>query len=144
MSALTRSSLSRSDGEVAARRADGGVGTIAASNKAYSNARRLRQAMSLPEVLLWQVLRQRPGALKFRRQHPAGDYVLDFYLPERKLAIEIDGSAHDMGDRPGRDERRDAWLMAQGYGLLRISAKEVLTDPAAVADAIVRHCQSDR
>lgn len=100
--------------------------------------------MSLPEVLLWQSLRQRPGGLKIRRQHPIGAYVVDFYVPKRKLAIEIDGSAHDMGDRPARDERRNAWLTNRGFRLLRISAKEVLADPAAVADAIVRHCQADR
>ena len=129
---------------MAARSADGGVRAIAASSEAYGNARRLRREMSLPEVLLWRILRQRPGGIRFRRQHPAGDYVLDFYAPRQKIGIEIDGSAHDMGDRPARDERRDAWLTNHGFRLLRVSAREVLADPAAVADAIVRHCQADR
>lgn len=52
------------------------------SNNAYKNARRLRRKMSLPEVLLWQILRKQPGYVKFRRQHPIGRYVLDFYVFE--------------------------------------------------------------
>ena len=98
--------------------------------------------MSLPEVLLWQILRQRPQGLKFRRQHPIGAYVVDFYLPERKTAIEIDGMAHDMGDQPQQDARRDAWLAAQGLTLVRVAAKEVLADPEAAADRIVRFCMA--
>ncbi len=47
--------------------------------------------MSLPEVLLWQVLRTRPSDLKFRRQHPSGAYVADFYCHEARLVIEVDG-----------------------------------------------------
>ena len=137
---MTRSSLSRSDGEVAARSADGGVATIAASDKAYKNARRLRREMSLPEVLLWQILHKRSGELKFRRQHPIGCYIIDFYVASAKLGIEIDGMAHDMGDRPARDEERDRWLEAQGMKMLRISAKDVLADPDAAAASIVRLC----
>ena len=96
--------------------------------------------MSLPEVLLWQILRRRSDGPKFRRQHPIGPYVLDFYVASLKLAIEIDGAAHDMGDRPERDEARDRWLASQGIEMLRIAATDVLADPAAVADSIVRLC----
>ncbi|WP_414711946.1 endonuclease domain-containing protein [Sphingopyxis sp.] len=96
--------------------------------------------MSLPEVLLWQIFRRQPGGLKFRRQHPIGRYVLDFHVLELKLAIEIDGIGHEMGDRPERDETRDHWLESQGIRMLRIAAKDVLADPAAVADSIVRIC----
>jgi very-short-patch-repair endonuclease len=63
-------------------------------------ARRLRRTMSLPEVLLWTQLRGKPLGIKFRKQHPVGDYVVDFYCAEKQLAVEIDGIAHDMGDRP--------------------------------------------
>ena len=110
------------------------------SNHAYKSARRLRRKMSLPEVLLWQILRKQPGYVKFRRQHPIGRYVLDFYVLELKLAIEIDGVGHDMGDRPERDDSRDKWLESQGIRMLRIAAKDVLADPAGVADSIVRVC----
>ena len=111
-----------------------------ANNHAYKNAKRFRRKMSLPEVLLWQILRKQPGHIKFRRQHPIGRYVLDFYVVELKFGIEIDGMAHDMGDRPARDETRDQWIEAQGIKMLRISAKEVLADPTTVADSIVRLC----
>ena len=96
--------------------------------------------MSLPEVLLWRFLRNRPGGFKARRQHPVGPYVVDFYLPAAKLAVEIDGIAHDLGDRPQSDVQRDAWLKLQGLTILRIDAKEVLADPEAAADHIIRFC----
>jgi very-short-patch-repair endonuclease len=52
------------------------------------SARDLRRRMSLPEVLLWRELKKRPNGLKFRRQHPTGPYVLDFYCGDARLAIE--------------------------------------------------------
>ncbi len=75
-------------------------------------AKILRRAMSLPEVLLWRAIKARQLAgLHFRKQHPMGPYVLDFYCDAERLAVEVDGSDHDFGDRPVRDERRDAWLL---------------------------------
>ena len=111
---------------------------MGASNKAYKNARRLRRELSLPEKLLW--VRIRRCDLRFRRQHPIGEYVLDFYCPVAKLAIEVDGAAHDFGDRPERDDRRADWLKRQGIELLRIPAKDVLRDPDEIADALIRLC----
>jgi very-short-patch-repair endonuclease len=73
----------------------------------------------------------------FRRQHPVGPYVLDFYCPAAQLCIEVDGWGHNMGDQPERDERRDAWLARQGIKTLRIPAVDVLRDVEAVADVIV-------
>ena len=72
-------------------------------------ARRLRRTLSAPEARLWSRLRARlPGKPIFRRQHPLGPYVLDFYCTTAHLAIEIDGISHDMGERPALDERRNA------------------------------------
>jgi very-short-patch-repair endonuclease len=65
-----------------------------------AKARALRRIMSPAEVALWQILRTRPLGLKFRHQHPAGPFVLDFYCAAKKLAVEIDGIAHEMGDNP--------------------------------------------
>jgi very-short-patch-repair endonuclease len=98
--------------------------------------------MTLPEVLLWRVLRARPGGRKFRRQHPAGPFVLDFYCAEAALCAEVDGAAHDMGCNPHRDERRDAWLAEQGIQTLRIPAAEVLRDLEAAAKLIMQQCAS--
>jgi very-short-patch-repair endonuclease len=110
------------------------------SSKAFQRARKLRSTMSLPEVLLWNRLRGNPMGVKFRKQHPLGDYVIDFFCASRRIAVEIDGIAHDRGDRPMRDSSRDAWLRRQGVEVLRIPAAEVLRDVAAVADAVVRYC----
>ena len=100
-------------------------------------AKSLRSEMSLPEVLLWQALRRRPGGLKFRRQHPAGSYVLDFFCAQLRLAIEIDGEAHDRADRPKHDQGRDVWLGAQGIQVLRIPAVDVLTNLEGVIQHIL-------
>ena len=97
-------------------------------------ARRLRREMSLPEVLLWRELRKRPGGLKFRKQHPAGPYVADFFCHDARLVVEVDGEAHDRGDRPARDAVRDAWFAERRFEMLRIPARAVLGD----LDGVVR------
>ena len=111
---------------------------MSATDKAYKNARRMRRDLSLPEKLLWR--RLKGAEPRIRRQHPIGPYVLDFYCAAAKLAIEVDGLAHDFGNRPQRDEVRAAWLQDQNIALLRIPAKDVLADPDSVADALLRLC----
>ncbi len=93
--------------------------------------------MTLPEVLLWQALRQRRNGVKFRRQHAAGPYILDFYAADAKLAVEIDGMVHAMGNNPQRDLDRDAWLTCQGIAILRLPATDVLKDLDAAVTAIL-------
>jgi very-short-patch-repair endonuclease len=110
-----------------------------APKRTIGNARRLRRALSVPEARLWARLRRRaPGKPVFRRQHPIGPYVLDFYCSKAKLAIELDGASHDMGHRPQRDLRRDAWLESQGIKVVRVAARELTHGIDEVADAIVR------
>jgi very-short-patch-repair endonuclease len=102
-------------------------------------ARRLRRNLSPPEARLWNRLRTRsPGTPVFRRQHPIGRYVLDFYCAEARLAVEIDGLSHDLGDRPQRDANRDAWLKARGLTVMRVAASEAMRNADEAADAIVR------
>ena len=91
--------------------------------------------MSLPEVLLWLELRKRPSGLRFRKQHPAGESILDFFCPRWNFAIEVDGEAHARGNRPERDAARDAWLHSQGVRVLRIPAAEVLGN----MEGVIRH-----
>ena len=95
--------------------------------------------MSLPEVLLWQRLRGSPQGLSFRKQHPIDPYIADFYCSASRLVIEIDGEAHNRGDRPQSDEARTAFLKARGYQLLRIAAEDVLKDPDAIAASVVAY-----
>ena len=113
-----------------------------AKTGAARKARILRRRMSLPEVILWQALRQRPDGLKFRRQHATGLYILDFFCSDARLAIEIDGEAHSHGDRPARDETRDAWLLNAGIATLRIPAVEVLKDANAVLHGILAEAKT--
>ncbi len=105
-----------------------------------ARAKQLRRQLTLPEGLLWQFLRTRPGGFKFRRQHPVGPYALDFFCREAALAIEVDGIAHGMGDNPRRDERRDAWVAEQGIQTLRICAADVLGEFEAVTRGILAVC----
>ena len=110
------------------------------SRKTVMRAKRLRREMSLPEVLLWTALRERPGGHKFRKQHSAGPYSLDFYCAAAALCIEVDGKAHDMGDNPQRDAKRDALLTEQGIRTLRIPAEEILRDIEPVLIHIAEMC----
>ena len=92
-----------------------------------ARARSLRREMALPEILLWSELRGgRLGGLKFRRQHPFGPYVLDFYCAEKRLAVEVYGRVHETEDHPERDQIRDQRLAERGVTTLRIPASEVL------------------
>jgi very-short-patch-repair endonuclease len=110
-------------------------------NETVLHARALRRDMTLPEGMLWQVLRTRPGGLKFRRQHPIGRCVVDFYCPAARLAIEIDGESHSMGDRPERDQRRDLWLRDQGIQVLRLAAADVIQDLRSALTVITLACR---
>jgi very-short-patch-repair endonuclease len=93
--------------------------------------------MSLPEVLLWIQLKQHPGGLKFRKLHPFGHFVADFYCDAAKLVIEVDGISHEMGDQPQFDEKRDAYFLAQGIATLRIPAVQVLKNMDRVISQIL-------
>jgi very-short-patch-repair endonuclease len=79
-----------------------------------------------------------PGKPVFRRQHPIGPYIIDFYCSKARLAIEIDGVSHDMGERPKHDIDRDAWLAKHGVRVVRIPASDLTHEIDEAADAIVR------
>jgi very-short-patch-repair endonuclease len=105
-------------------------------------ARQLRKDMSLPERMLWQQLRHRPGGLKFRRQHPVGPYVVDFCCLSERYVVEVDGSAHDNIDRAKFDDRRVSFLKENGFRVLRVSAQRVLRDASEAAQAIAARVAS--
>jgi very-short-patch-repair endonuclease len=107
--------------------------------KTVRMAKRLRREMSPAEVYLWQQLRGQ-DIVRIRRDHPFGPYALDFFCAKARLAIEVDGIGHDMGDHPERDAARDAYVLANGVETVRIPAKDVLRDSQRVADAVVRMC----
>ncbi len=106
-------------------------------NLKYGLARKFRKSMSPPEVRMWVRLRKRTETgFVIRRQHPVGPYVLDFYCPEAKLAIEVDGVQHTFEREPARDETRDAWLSAKGIETLRVPAVNVMQDADGAAEGV--------
>ena len=113
---------------------------LAGPPSTVEKARQLRRQMSWPEVILWRRLRLRPAGFKFRRQHPAGPYVLDFFCSEAMLAIEVDGMAHEFERRAESDAARNSWLSARGIETLRISAGDVTRDPDEIVESILAIC----
>lgn len=105
-------------------------------------ARKLRSELSLPERVLVKELRKRPGGHKFRPQHGAGDYVLDFFCAKARLDIEIDGFAHDGKQAEKRDKRRSHYLRSQGIATTRIPAAKVLNELEGVVLRIVEICNA--
>ena len=82
----------------------------------------MRRTAPASERALWAALRNRKlSGLKFRRQVPIGPYVVDFLCLRHRLIVEADGPFHD----PQNDERRDGWLRARGFRVLRFSNREI-------------------
>jgi very-short-patch-repair endonuclease len=74
---------------------------------------------------------------RFRRQHPIGPYVADFYCSEARLVIEVDGADHSEDRQIVHDQRRDAYMRGLGYEVLRIPANEIMRDADEAADGVV-------
>ena len=89
--------------------------------------RSLRQASTRTEEILWSFVRrnQREG-IKFKRQYSVHGFVMDFYAPSVKLAIEIDGSIHDDRYRQAHDQWRQSEIEQYGIRFLRFSNQEIL------------------
>ncbi len=99
--------------------------------------RALRRNNTEAEALLWSCLRaKRFAGFKFRRQHPLGSYILDFYCPCRRLAIELDGGQHFEAVMQAYDDRRTAYLRRRGIEVLRFTNDVVFNELEGVLDAI--------
>lgn len=111
-----------------------------ASWKIFENARSLKKVMTPTENLLWQNLRNRKVSIhKFRRQHPIGKYIVDFYCHEARLVIEVDGEIHLMNDNPEYDQFRTEELKSMGLKVIRFKNEEVLGDISKVLTEIRKH-----
>jgi very-short-patch-repair endonuclease len=101
-------------------------------------AQRLRQNTTDAEQKLWRALRRNQiGELSFRRQHPIGAYVIDFYCPALRLAIEVDGGQHGGDAGHAYDDRRSRWLGSKGITVLRYWNNDVLSNLEGVLENIV-------
>ncbi len=91
--------------------------------------RKLRRKSTEAEKLLWEKLRGRKlSGLKFRRQYSIAQFVLDFYCPEKRFAIELDGGIHEKKDVKNHDENRDGFIEGFGIKIIRIKNELVLDD----------------
>ena len=108
-----------------------------ANPSTYENAHYLRQVKTEAEEKLWQSLRNRKLMnLKFRRQHPFGNYVLDFYCHQIKLCIEADGGIHNEKDIKEYDIERTKILNENGITVLRFTNQEIIETTTIVTQII--------
>jgi len=104
------------------------------TNRLVNTAKTLRKSQTDAEKLLWKHLRAKQmEGLKFRRQQPIGNYVIDFICLEKSLVIEVDGGQHADNKK---DKGRDAWLKSEGFKVLRFWNNEVLTNMKGVLEVI--------
>ena len=102
--------------------------------------RQLRMALTPAEARLWKQLQNRQLAgRKFRRQHSVGPYVLDFYCPRERLAVELDGAAHDHERAVVRDEARTRYLGSLGIRVVRFENRDVMSNMEGVLRMIQDH-----
>ena len=120
----------------------GGPAVLSQPIRQVRRARKLRKELSLPEALLLRELRKRPGGYKFRPQFPLAPYTIDFVCLSARLAIEIDGISHDMGDKPRQDLQRNRFLTQRGFRVMRIPARDVLGNLEGCLEGIVAACRS--
>lgn len=106
-----------------------------------SRHRGIRARRTPAEAILWrQLQRSRFHGRKFRRQHSVGPYVLDFYCPEEKLAVELDSAAHDHDGAARREVFRTTYLAAAGVRVVRFESRDVVRDLEGVLASIARCC----
>jgi very-short-patch-repair endonuclease len=95
--------------------------------------------MTPPEAKLWWQLRSRQlFGLKFKRQVPVGPYIVDFMCEEFGLVVEVDGDTH--AHQIAYDTRRDAYLNAAGFYVVRFANSDVIHNLDGVLYEIARHC----
>ncbi len=100
-------------------------------------AKELRENQTPPEVVFWSRVRaHRLRGLKFKRQHPIGPYVADFYCAAAAMVIELDGSTHMT--RAAQDRARDEWMHERGIFVLRIPVWKLSKDPDWIVGRVGR------
>jgi cyclase len=108
-----------------------------ASHVIFANAKHLRKNMTDAETVLWSYLKDSITGFKFRRQHPIGLYIADFYCHKVKLIIEVDGSVHNDPDIKEADDARQKELEGWGYTIIRFTNQKVIEKPEGVIKIII-------
>ncbi len=104
----------------------------------YQRAAWMHRHLTPPEARLWRCLKGgKLEGLKFRRQHPVGPYILDFYCVAAKVAVEVDGAVHSTPERMVHDARQTAWLEARGIRILRYPALSIRDELDGVLTGIL-------
>ncbi len=107
--------------------------------------RSLRNNMPFAEKLIWSKIKsQQIEGCKFRRQYSIGAFVVDFYSPELRLGLEIDGDSHSVGGAQVYDNERESFLKSKGTKILRFTNSQVYEDLDNVLEAIAEKIQELR
>ncbi len=109
---------------------------LGADNFLFERASELRKQQTFAEEILWNYLKTKPFGFKFRRQHPFSVYILDFYCHQLKLAIEVDGSIHNVTEVKQNDQIRQQQLEQEGLIFLRFTNDEIKLKPEDVIQVI--------
>ncbi|MCR4280487.1 MAG: endonuclease domain-containing protein [Candidatus Komeilibacteria bacterium] len=120
--------------------------TIIYNKHLLRNRRReLRHSLPPAEVLLWQYLKgRRVAGFKFRRQYSVGNYVVDFYCPRLKLAIEVDGPSHYQSEKAiAYDKQRQKFLESFGISFIRVTNHDIYSNLSGVIDFIYTVASSE-
>lgn len=112
-----------------------------ASHLIFQRAEELRNSMTPAEEILWKHIHINEWHLKFRRQHPISNYIVDFYCHGIKLVIELDGGIHDLEDVKRYDEERENNLKELGLTVVRFKNEEVLYNTSQVLQTIAENIQ---
>ncbi len=105
--------------------------------KTWQRAHEFRRDQTQAERLLWYKLRTEQLGVKFRRQHPVGDYIVDFICIERQLIVEIDGPSHGEIAQQEHDARRTEHLNFLGYRVVRFTNGQVRDSMSYVLEQII-------
>ncbi|MBI4599092.1 endonuclease domain-containing protein [Candidatus Uhrbacteria bacterium] len=109
--------------------------------KNLSRRQALRNEMTPAEVLLWSQLKGKQTGYKFRRQHGIGEYIVDFYCPDLRLVIELDGNVHGTPEAEAYDQRRSEYLASVGLQVIRFANTDVFNNLEGVLEAIRNACK---
>ena len=109
----------------------------------FEYAKNLRKTMTSAEMVLWGNLKKGINGYKYRRQHPIGNYIADFYCHRLKLVIEVDGSIHGKSENKLLDQKRESDLQELGYSTIRFTNEDILKNMQLVLDKIYAIVETD-